>query len=257
MAARACASRLSMRLPIGGDVVLGVRPEHFFDAGQGDCDITIKADVAEHLGSVSYVYAKAGKEELIIEREASRHRANGDRPHGVHQGRPVAPLRRHRRHGFADPFPDCPRRLQGDTEMNASSKKIRWGILGPGSIAKAFAGGLAHSRTGHPRRPSARAIPARPASPRAFPGARILDGYDALLARSGRRRDLHFDAASEPRRMGDQGGGSRQARALREAACAYRLRGRRDDPCGAQGRHLSRRSLHVPAAPADAQSWSN
>ncbi len=63
---------------VGSDVVLGVRPEHFFDAGEGDCDIAIKADVAEHLGSVSYVYAKAGKEELIIEREASRHRANGD-----------------------------------------------------------------------------------------------------------------------------------------------------------------------------------
>ena len=49
------------------------------DAGRGDCDLTVKADVAEHLGSVSYVYAKAGKDELIIEREASRHRADGDR----------------------------------------------------------------------------------------------------------------------------------------------------------------------------------
>ena len=56
-----------------------MRPEHFFDAGQGDCDLTVKVDVAEHLGSVSYVYAKAGKEELVIEREASRHRADGDR----------------------------------------------------------------------------------------------------------------------------------------------------------------------------------
>ena len=63
---------------VGADVVLGVRPEHFFDAGQGDCDIAVKADVAEHLGSVSYVYANAGDEELIIEREASRQRASGD-----------------------------------------------------------------------------------------------------------------------------------------------------------------------------------
>ena len=63
---------------LGDEIVLGVRPEQFFDAGEGDCDITLKADVAEHLGSVSYVYARAGKEELIIEREASRHRANGD-----------------------------------------------------------------------------------------------------------------------------------------------------------------------------------
>ncbi|RVD73024.1 sn-glycerol-3-phosphate ABC transporter ATP-binding protein UgpC [Mesorhizobium sp. M4A.F.Ca.ET.029.04.2.1] len=63
---------------VGAEVVLGVRPEHFFDAGQGDCDIAVKADVAEHLGSVSYVYANAGDEELIIEREASRQRASGD-----------------------------------------------------------------------------------------------------------------------------------------------------------------------------------
>ncbi|TIP08514.1 MAG: ATP-binding cassette domain-containing protein, partial [Mesorhizobium sp.] len=39
----------------GAEVVLGVRPEHFFEAGEGDCDIPVKADVAEHLGSVSYV----------------------------------------------------------------------------------------------------------------------------------------------------------------------------------------------------------
>ncbi|RWF13626.1 MAG: TOBE domain-containing protein, partial [Mesorhizobium sp.] len=56
----------------------GVRPEHFFEAGQGDCDIAVKAEVAEHLGSVSYVYADAGPEELIIEREAARQRASGD-----------------------------------------------------------------------------------------------------------------------------------------------------------------------------------
>jgi lactose/L-arabinose transport system ATP-binding protein len=63
---------------VGSDVVVGVRPEHFLNAGEGDCDIAVKADVAEHLGSVSYVYAKAGREELIIQREASRYRANGD-----------------------------------------------------------------------------------------------------------------------------------------------------------------------------------
>ena len=32
--------------------------------------------------------------------------------------------------------------------MTSSNAKIRWGIIGPGSIAKAFAGGVAHSRTG-------------------------------------------------------------------------------------------------------------
>ena len=50
-----------------------------------------------------------------------------------------------------------------------------------------------------------------------FPGARILDGYEALLA------DPEVDAIyiatphPEPCRMGDQGGGSRQACAVREA----------------------------------------
>ncbi|OBQ94580.1 sn-glycerol-3-phosphate ABC transporter ATP-binding protein UgpC [Mesorhizobium sp. AA23] len=62
----------------GAEVVLGVRPEHFFEAGEGDCDISVKADVSEHLGSVSYVYADAGPEELIIEREARRQRAGSD-----------------------------------------------------------------------------------------------------------------------------------------------------------------------------------
>ncbi|TIL52884.1 MAG: sugar ABC transporter ATP-binding protein, partial [Mesorhizobium sp.] len=38
----------------------------------------LDGDVAEHLGSVSYVYAGAGDDELIIEREASRQRASGD-----------------------------------------------------------------------------------------------------------------------------------------------------------------------------------
>ena len=39
-------------------MTVGVRPEHFVDAGQGDCDLTVKVDVAEHLGCTSYVYAR-------------------------------------------------------------------------------------------------------------------------------------------------------------------------------------------------------
>ena len=71
---------LSQALPaIGSDVVLGVRPEHFRDAGKGDCDIAIKVDVAEHLGSTSYVYANTGGgEQLVIEREESRHEPASD-----------------------------------------------------------------------------------------------------------------------------------------------------------------------------------
>lgn len=59
--------------------------------------------------------------------------------------------------------------------------KIRWGILGPGSIARAFAAGVAHSRTGKVVALGAR-NPDRPQYAEQFPGARVLDGYDALLA---------------------------------------------------------------------------
>ena len=58
---------------------------------------------------------------------------------------------------------------------------IRWGILGPGSIARSFAGGVADSRTGKLVAIGAR-NPAKPGLAESFPGARILDGYDALLA---------------------------------------------------------------------------
>lgn len=59
--------------------------------------------------------------------------------------------------------------------------KIRWGILGPGDIARAFAGGLAHSQSGRLVAIGAR-DPRKPGYAEAFPGARVLDGYAALLA---------------------------------------------------------------------------
>jgi len=58
---------------------------------------------------------------------------------------------------------------------------IRWGILGPGSIARAFAGGVAASRTGKLVAIGAR-NPSKPSLAGNFPGARIVDGYEALLA---------------------------------------------------------------------------
>ncbi|MBZ9811846.1 MULTISPECIES: aldo/keto reductase [unclassified Mesorhizobium] len=57
---------------------------------------------------------------------------------------------------------------------------IRWGILGPGSIAKAFASGVAGSRNGKLAAIGAR-DPGKPGLAQSFPGARILDGYEALL----------------------------------------------------------------------------
>ena len=65
--------------------------------------------------------------------------------------------------------------------MNSSPTKVRWGILGPGSIAKAFAGGVAGSRTGTLAAIATR-DPGKAGLAETFPGARILAGYDALLA---------------------------------------------------------------------------
>lgn len=58
---------------LGEKVTLGVRAEHFGEPGTGQSDIKLGVDVAEHLGSTSYVYANAGGEALVIEREESRH----------------------------------------------------------------------------------------------------------------------------------------------------------------------------------------
>lgn len=61
-----------------------------------------------------------------------------------------------------------------------STAPIRWGILGPGDIAKAFAGGVAGSRTGTLAALGAR-NPGKEGLAQTFPGVRILDGYQALL----------------------------------------------------------------------------
>ncbi|KQV65173.1 sn-glycerol-3-phosphate ABC transporter ATP-binding protein UgpC [Rhizobium sp. Root1220] len=63
----------------GTRVTLGIRPEHFSDAGEGDTDLTVSIDVAEHLGNTSYIYATtADNEPLIIERPESRTVGNRD-----------------------------------------------------------------------------------------------------------------------------------------------------------------------------------
>ncbi|WP_418138155.1 ABC transporter ATP-binding protein [Agrobacterium sp. El2ro-1b] len=68
------------RIDEGAKVSLGIRPEHFADAGGGDADLTVHVDVAEHLGNTSYVYARTeGGEQLIIERPESRDVGNRDR----------------------------------------------------------------------------------------------------------------------------------------------------------------------------------
>lgn len=62
-----------------------------------------------------------------------------------------------------------------------SASKIRWGIIGPGSIAKAFQGGVAGSRHGVLAAIATR-DPSKPNLATDFPGARIVQGYEALLA---------------------------------------------------------------------------
>ncbi|WP_337267346.1 aldo/keto reductase [Oryzifoliimicrobium ureilyticus] len=57
---------------------------------------------------------------------------------------------------------------------------INWGIIGPGTIARTFAAGIAHSKTGRLAAIASRSP--QPALAEKFPGARILQGYDALLA---------------------------------------------------------------------------
>jgi len=64
--------------------------------------------------------------------------------------------------------------------MNSAPTKIHWGILGPGNIAKAFAGGLAHSRNGTLTAIATR-DPGKAGLAESFPGARVVAGYEALL----------------------------------------------------------------------------
>ena len=58
---------------------------------------------------------------------------------------------------------------------------IRWGIIGPGKIAQTFADGVAHSRGGKLVAIASR-NPDKPGLGDNFPGARIVNGYEALLA---------------------------------------------------------------------------
>jgi lactose/L-arabinose transport system ATP-binding protein len=59
--------------PSGGTMTVGVRPEHFLEAGRGACDLTLSVDVAEHLGSTNFYYANVvGGEEVVVQRQFAR-----------------------------------------------------------------------------------------------------------------------------------------------------------------------------------------
>ena len=57
---------------------------------------------------------------------------------------------------------------------------IRWGIIGPGTIAQRFAENLQRSDDGRLVAIASR-NPSRPGLAERFPGARILDGYEAMI----------------------------------------------------------------------------
>ena len=67
-------------LAAGQKAVLGIRPEHVAAAGQGNCDLHLAIDVAEHLGATSYLYAntKVG-EPVVVQAAAVRSAHAGDR----------------------------------------------------------------------------------------------------------------------------------------------------------------------------------
>ena len=57
----------------GAALTLGIRPEHVAGPGMGDCDLTVRVDVAEHLGATSYVYIRANQpDQMIVERPRAR-----------------------------------------------------------------------------------------------------------------------------------------------------------------------------------------
>lgn len=63
----------------------------------------------------------------------------------------------------------------------SSEQLIRWGIIGPGTVARTFAEGIIQSTTGRLVAIATR-NPDRPGLGEGFPGARIVKGYDVLLA---------------------------------------------------------------------------
>jgi predicted dehydrogenase/aryl-alcohol dehydrogenase-like predicted oxidoreductase len=61
-----------------------------------------------------------------------------------------------------------------------ATKPINWGIIGPGTIARTFASGLAHSSSGKLVAIGTR-DPDKPGLGKQFPGARLIAGYQALI----------------------------------------------------------------------------
>ena len=132
---------------------------------------------------------------------------------------------------------------QGETTV---ATKLRWGILGPGTIARTFAGGVAHSRLGTLVAIGAR-DPGRAGYAEAVPRrAGACDGYAALLADP--EVEAVYIATPHPHhaewaiKAAEAGKHALVEKPLGLTA----LRGRRDLPRRAPRRHLHGRGVHVP-----------
>jgi predicted dehydrogenase len=64
--------------------------------------------------------------------------------------------------------------------MSEGGAQLRWGIIGPGEIARTFAGGVAHSERSRLVAIASR-DPGRPELAANFPGVRVIDGYEQML----------------------------------------------------------------------------
>jgi lactose/L-arabinose transport system ATP-binding protein len=63
---------LSTPVSAGQKVSLGIRPEHFLSAGEGDAQLQVEVDVTENLGSTSFVYARLNGGEAVIAEQRVR-----------------------------------------------------------------------------------------------------------------------------------------------------------------------------------------
>ncbi len=74
-----------------GAVLVGIRPEHFVEAGTGAADVSVKVDVVENLGGTRFVYGVLGSgENVVVEvRERSGIRAGDIIGFGIRPDRPM------------------------------------------------------------------------------------------------------------------------------------------------------------------------